>query len=55
VQDEDVTVNAESKTLRTFKRLATAWPVLVLPFMPAIGKAIAGLVLWSALAHTALQ
>ena len=55
MQGEDLIVSAESKTLRTFRRLAVALPVLALPFVPAVGKAIAGIVLWAALAHTALQ
>jgi hypothetical protein len=48
-------VNLDSKALLTLKRLATAWPILALPAIPMIGKAIAAGVLWMALAHTALQ
>jgi hypothetical protein len=48
-----MTVN--SKALLTLKRLAMAWPILVLPAVPMIGKAIADVVLWAAVAHTALQ
>lgn len=48
-------MNLDTKALLTLKRLATAWPILALPVIPMIGKAIASVVLWAALAHTALQ
>jgi hypothetical protein len=48
-------VEEQSKALTTVKRLAAAWPVLALPFVPAIGKAIGGLVFWAALVHIAPQ
>lgn len=55
MQGEDMTMEKESKALRTFRRLAATWPVLALPFVPSIGKAVAGFVLRAALAHIALQ
>jgi hypothetical protein len=50
-----LSVEERSKALTTLKRLIVAWPVLALPFVPAIGKAIGGFVFWAVVAHTALQ
>jgi hypothetical protein len=55
VQDEDLIVQQHSTTLTTLKRLAAAWPLLALPFVPAIGKAVGGFVFCAVVAHTALQ
>jgi len=39
----------DSKALRTLKRLGVAWPLLMLPFVPTIGKVIAGLIVMASL------
>jgi hypothetical protein len=50
-----MTVREQSKALTTLKRLIAGWPVLALPFVPAVGKAIGGFIFWAVVAHTALQ
>jgi hypothetical protein len=55
VQGEDVSVEEQSKALTILKRLIVAWPVLALPFIPAIGKAVGGFVFLTVVAHAALQ
>lgn len=55
MQDEDLIVIEESKALRTLKRVGIVWPLLALPFVPAAGKAIAGLIVAMALQHGVMQ
>ena len=48
-------MDEDSKALKTLKRIIVAWPLLLLPFVPAMGKAIAGLILMSSIYNAAMQ
>ncbi len=48
-------MDEDSKALTTLKRIIVAWPLLMLPFVPAMGKAIAGLILMASIYNGAVQ
>jgi hypothetical protein len=39
----------DSKALRTLKRVGVAWPLVLLPFVPTMGKVIAAVILTASL------
>ena len=48
-------MDEDSKALRTVKRLSVALPLLALPFVPAIGKIVGGLVFVMSLPQVSAQ
>ena len=48
-------MDEDSKALKFLKRIIVAWPLLLLPFVPAMGKAVASLILMSSVYNAAMQ
>lgn len=55
MQDEDLTMEEDSKALRLFKRLAVFLPLLALPLAPQMGKGGAELLVYAFLYDGASQ